>query len=557
MGKITAVVLAILWGVLSPSVEAIQACSLSTKVSEEIRAKIPGFAEEKRALLEGAYSPRDYRPFWSAGQGLRPQAAALVQEIRNAHLEGLRPEDYRLGDIETLTAEVNEGPMTAEPVRAERLADLDLLLSDAFLSYGTHLLEGRLGTGASRANWHFESREADLVGLLHKAADTGEVHGVFEGLIPHSNGYAKLKEALARYGRIMKQGGWPVVPDGPKMKEGDRGPRVAALRHRLSATGDAPPAVEGDPEVFDGGLARAVRHFQARHGLDVDGVVGPVTLATLDVPVEERIRQIRLNMERWRWLPDDLGRRYVFINVPSFELAVVEGGGDVMRMRAVVGRKSRPTPLFTSTLKYAQLNPFWHVPPSIARRDILPRIKEDPGYLAREGFKVLENQRSDVEALDPETIDWSEVQGSHFTFRLRQDPGPSNALGRVKFIFPNPFQVFVHDTPAQQLFAKSRRSSSSGCIRIESPIELAEYLLQDNPNWDRQRLLETLESGEMKAVPVSQIPVHIVYFTAWVDVDGTIEFREDIYGRDHPLAAAFGVKPVSVAKEEGRHHKQG
>jgi murein L,D-transpeptidase YcbB/YkuD len=162
-----------------------------------------------------------------------------------------------------------------------------------------------------------------------------------------------------------------------------------------------------------------------------------------------------------------------------------------------------------------------------------------------------------VEALDPETIDWSEVQGSHFTFRLRQDPGPSNALGRVKFIFPNPFQVFVHDTPAQQLFAKSRRSSSSGCIRIESPIELAEYLLQDNPNWDRQRLLETLESGEMKAVPVSQIPVHIVYFTAWVDVDGTIEFREDIYGRDHPLAAAFGVKPVSVAKEEGRHHKQG
>ncbi|NIO06699.1 MAG: L,D-transpeptidase family protein, partial [Deltaproteobacteria bacterium] len=256
------------------------------------------------------------------------------------------------------------------------------------------------------------------------------------------------------------------------MEKDDRGPRVSALRSRLIASGDLDGSPERDYDLFDEALEWGVRRFQKRHGLKVDGIVGSRTLKTLNVPVEERMRQIELNMERWRWLPNDLGRRFILVNIPNFELYVVENDEILMTMRAVVGRRYQRTPVFTGEMTYLELNPYWHIPTKIATQDILPSIRKNPNYLIKKKIRVFQSWEAQAPEIDPESIDWSQITTENFSFKLRQEPGPSNALGRVKFMFPNRFAVYLHDTPARKLFQKTRRTFSAGCIRIEKPVEL-------------------------------------------------------------------------------------
>ncbi|GIX48544.1 MAG: murein L,D-transpeptidase [Candidatus Tectimicrobiota bacterium] len=532
-----------IWLVVSVGFLA-RAQSLPEAVRERLRSRIEAAGESlplrvgstplyATVVLPRFYERRGYWPAWSSAEGLLPRAEELVAAIRDAEREGLDPGAYHLRQLEALLAAARQHPQPA------LLTDLDLLLTDAFLTYGAHLLAGKVDPVRLDPEWHANRREADLAAVLQRALETDTISASLQALLPAHPGYAWLRAALARYRALAAAGGWPHVSTGPALRRGDAGPRVAALRRRLAATGDL-PSTAGAGGDFDAALEEAVRRFQRRHGLEADGIVGAATLAALNVPAPQRVRQIALNLERWRWLPAHLGRRYVLVNIASFELEVVEEGRRVLHMRVVVGRDYRRTPVFSSTMTYLVLNPSWHVPPRIAVQDLLPLIQKDPTYLTRQGIRVLQGWGAETRELDPQRIDWSRVTAQRFPYRLRQDPGPQNALGRVKFMFPNPFNVYLHDTPARELFAKSERTFSSGCIRLEKALELAFYLLKDHPKWNRDTILEALARGKEQTVVLPQpIPVHLLYWTAWAEADGTVHFRRDIYGRDARLARAL------------------
>jgi L,D-transpeptidase YcbB len=493
-------------------------------------------------VLCSFYRNREYRPVWTDDRGPLPRAQSLVHAIRRADREGLRPDVYHLSRIEPLLARLEEPDKDREPPDPAVLADLDLLLTDAFLIYGSHLLAGRVHPETIHPKWDLAGREKDLGEILTAAVDKDRIEEALDAMRPSHPGYHALREALARYREILQQGGWPGVPAGPVLRPGDRDGRAAALRARLAVSGDLDPAAPagGDPDLYDPALQQAVKRFQSRHGLASDGVVGPATIEALDVPAEERVRQLERNMERWRWLPEDLGERYVLVNTADFSLEVVEDGKRVMAMKVIAGKKARLTPVVSGRITYLVFNPSWSVPHKIAVEDILPRVKKDPGYLAREKIRVLRSWAPDAPEIAPETVDWWSYTERNFPFRLRQDPGPGNSLGRIKFIFPNKYSVYLHDTPAHHLFAQARRNFSSGCIRIEDPYALAEYLLRDDPRWTREKIVAAVESGKTRDVPLpNPVPVYLLYWTAWADSQGTVHFREDVYGRDAPLDEAL------------------
>ncbi|HSL99074.1 MAG TPA: L,D-transpeptidase family protein, partial [Candidatus Limnocylindria bacterium] len=302
-----------------------------------------------------------------------------------------------------------------------------------------------------------------------------------------------------------------------------------------------------DPSLLDDAVETAVRRFQRRHGLAVDGVVGRHTLAALNVPVEKRVRQIELNLERWRWIPHDLGDRHILVNIPEYKMRIVENYETVMDMRIVVGKEYTATPVFSGTIKYLEVNPYWNIPHSIAVEEILPKIRKDPDYLTKQRIRVFGSWRENAPEIDPATVDWNQVTDRSFTFKLRQDPGPLNPLGRVKFILPNKFAVYLHDTPARGLFQNPARGQSHGCIRVEKPLDLAAYLLRDAPRRTREALAEMMEGGVPEVISLRDpIRVHILYWTAWVDGGGTVNFRNDIYERDPPLDMALKEGPPSA-----------
>lgn len=317
---------------------------------------------------------------------------------------------------------------------------------------------------------------------------------------------------------------------------------MKALRARLAATIDLlDPDIES--ETFDDALKQATIVFQKRHGLDPDGVVGRATRAALNVSVESRIAQIMLNMERWRWMPDDLGERHVLVNIPAFSLQGIENGRIRTEMRVVVGKEYRRTPVFSDRISYLELNPFWYVPPKIAANDVLPKILADPTYVTSAGFSVLDGWGANAQTLDPAAIEWSVLGPGKFPYKLRQNPGPQNALGRVKFMFPNKHDVYLHDSPARELFGRTLRTFSSGCIRVERPLDLAAFILDDQAGWRRADIEQAITGKDTRIVRLdTPVPVHLTYFTAWSSEDGTVNFRQDIYGRDSALAKALPAR---------------
>jgi murein L,D-transpeptidase YcbB/YkuD len=462
--------------------------------------------------------------------------------IVEAEQEGLRSEDYHSQAIVDLLKEVRQHYRTFLHIDPARLVDLDLLLTDAFLLYGTHLLFGRVNPETIQAQWYTERRQGDLVHALQQALDTNQIGEVLHAMQPPQAGYLRLKQVLGRYRGLAKQGGWPQIATGPNMQLGDVDRRVSTLRKRLHLTEDLGKTAQRDVEMFDEQVERAVRRFQTRHGLSVDGVVGPATLAALNVPVQDRIKQIRANLERWRWLPHQLGRRHIVVNIVRFTLEVVEDDHPVMSMRIIVGRPYRDTPVFSSQITSLVLNPSWNVPPRIAVEDKLPLIRQDPSYLARNHIKVFRGWGSEAREIDPTTVNWAKVSADKFPYRLQQTPGPLNALGQVKFFLPNPFDVYLHDTPSRDLFNRSIRTFSSGCIRVEKPMELATYVLRGTERWTQDLLTATIERRREQAIRVpSPVPVHLVYWTAWVEAEGTVHFRDDIYQRDTLLENALNA----------------
>ncbi len=495
-------------------------------------------------VLPRFYAGRKFRLAWSDERGAYLNAVILIDAIREADKEGLKPEDYHIVNLETLLAKVKQSQESKKPLEPESLANFDMLLTDAFLLYGSHLLTGLVNPESIQAEWFIKSRDEDLAVILKRALEKDEIEKALRKLRPSHYGYQKLKKSLLRYRQIIEKGGWPYISAGSKMNKGDRGPRIKALHKHLVLTGDIIDSKKTDPDYFDKELERGVRRFQKRHGLIEDGIVGKATLKALNVPEEVRLRQIKVNLERWRWLPHDLGTRYILVNIANFALKVIEDKQIVKSMLAVVGKAYRRTPVFTGRLTYMVINPYWHIPPSIAKEDMLPKIKENPEYLSKQGIRVFQGWEADAPEIEPSSIDWTLITGENLTFKLRQDPGPLNALGRIKFMFPNKFGVYLHDTPAREVFEKIKRSFSSGCIRVERPIELADYLMKNQPQWNRQKLLEAIMSRETQTILLPEpLEVHLLYWTAWVDDGGALHFRDDIYGRDMPLNKALGEIP--------------
>lgn len=471
-------------------------------VSEQIRARV----EDDRALV-GFYARRSFRAAWSGEQGPNRLADDLLAALGRADLEGLDPEDYHVSAIHGALDSLRADAAAGRAITPARLADVDVALSGAFLLYASHLLGGRVDPETLHARWDANRRMADVGTILQEALDSRKIARALQRLVPTDDGYRRLREALARERVIAAQGDWPDD---------------LAARLRL----------EGDLDL---------RHFQYRHGLEQTGVVDSATRAELAVSPQARVEQLRINLERWRWLPQDLGRRRIMVNVASQVLEVVEDDEVVMSMRVVVGREYKRTPVFSDTVRYIVLNPNWHVPPTIALEELIPKMQKDSTYMERFGMHVL-MPAPDTQEVDPRAVDWSTVTAEKFPYRLRQDPGRLNALGRMKFMFPNRYDVYLHDTPSRGLFSQAQRDFSHGCIRLEKPLDLALYLMKKS-RWNREAIERALDDGSERTIYLPRpIPIHLLYWTAWADDDGTIEFRNDINGVDRQLSTALAKR---------------
>jgi murein L,D-transpeptidase YcbB/YkuD len=363
---------------------------------------------------------------------------------------------------------------------------------------------------------------------------------VLTGLRPDYGAYGALVRGLAHYRALESAGGWPRLPNGPVLRDGEAGPAVLVLRQRLAAEGYLSSAAGSD--TLDAVLAGAVATFQLRHGLPVDSVIGPRTRAALNVPASRRVRQIEVNIERLRWLPPDPGERFVVVNIPSFVLYAFDGGRRVLNMRVVVGDElaSRRTPVFADTMEYIEFGPYWNVPRSIAVNEILPAARRDRGYLARNNYQLLRGWGDNAPVVDPRSLSDAELFSTRY--RVRQLPGPDNALGRVKFMFPNDYAVYLHDTPSRSRFEDADRALSHGCVRVADPQALAEFVLEGNTAWPRERIATTLAAGRHLRVNLRHgPPVYLIYLTAFAR-DGEVMFRDDIYDRDNRLVRALAAK---------------
>ena len=572
------------FGVLAalPAAAEVSAELRDRLAAEDAKIWIGPVSSSDRAVLDEFYAGREDEPVWIGPDGAATdKARQLSQVLLNAAEHGLEPAHYEAERVaELLDAETDEAK-----------AELELRLSLALIRFASDLDSGRLDPRRVDPEHYSYPQDVDRAAVLPDSLDAQDIWVFLRAFQPQQNEYERLKGALAHYRSLAEGGGWQPLSDGETLKEGMRDPRVPALRQRLLLVGDlkpkkaeapvaqdasaesseeaaraapetdaaepgevtpAAPAEEAgsvseegpEPELYATTLVEALKRFQHRHGLTEDGVLGPKTLAALNVPVEKRIEQMMMNMERRRWMPDDRGDSYIFVNLANFDAKLVEGLDTIFHTKVVVGAPYNRTPVFSDTMTYIEINPVWNVPESIAREELLPKIQEDPNYLAERNYTLLSGWDQNAAEVDPRFVDWSEMTASSFPFRIRQEAGENNALGQIKFMFPNQFNIYLHDTPAQSLFSRTERAFSHGCIRVAKPLELAGVLLRNQEGWDQERVRKQIESRETLRVNLENpVPVHITYITAWVNKDGTVHFRNDIYGRDKLLASALLGEP--------------
>ncbi|WP_209017019.1 L,D-transpeptidase family protein [Roseibium aggregatum] len=493
-----------------------------TPIAQAIQAAIATDIPDGLVLY---YGERAFAPVWFDRNGLTENAHLVIAAMADANAHALNPNNY--GPLEF--AKRSETAQTPE-----EWARFELDLSLQFLRYATHLSSGRVQPNKVNKSLNLFPHRPDPKQLFENAERAVEFSAFLDSLAPHSANYARLKRRLAQYREKAANGGFTAVPEGEVLKPGMSDPRVDALRARLIEE-DIPGAADHTGEVYDGALVEAVEAFQGYHGLATDGVIGKETLARLNIPIKDKLIQMELNMERRRWMRDDLGDFYVFTNLADQNLKVVRDGKTVHTARVVVGKPYHATPVFSDTLEYVEINPYWNVPYSIATKEYLPQLKRNPTALTSKNIRVFR----DGGEVAPTQVAWNSYSGGNFPFRLRQDPGAGNALGRIKFMFPNPYSIYIHDTPSKSLFDRAERAFSHGCIRVSDPFTLADVLLADTTtetgHWERVR-----DQGDRKIVkPDVPIEVHITYLTAWMNKDGSTHFRKDIYGRDEVLLKAL------------------
>jgi murein L,D-transpeptidase YcbB/YkuD len=489
-------------------------------------------AIEERWLFD-VYEMSAFQPIWLTETGVRPEAMILMEKLLNADQHGLDSSQY--GGDHLVALYDSRDP-------AER-ALLDLALTAGFLSYAHDVSEGRRKARSAYPELFAEAGN-DEFDPHYAMSQLSLVDGIayyLDDLAPQHRYYRLLKEALAHYRTLEELGGWPLIPDGETLRPGDSDPRMVPVKEVLKIVGDLAEK-EIDSEVFDQPAIEAIKRFQARHGLSADGVIGKQTLAAMKVPVEARVGQIELNLERWRWHLQDLGETYILVNIAGFDLKAVQAGRYVLEMPVIVGKLHHESPIFSNMIRYVEFNPFWNLTPHIARSETLPHLRQNPSYLAEKHIRLFSSWGQDAVELDPHQINWNKVTPRAMNrYKLRQDPGSWNALGTMKFVFPNKYSVYLHDTPDHDLFSRARRTFSHGCIRVSDPESLSVFLLGGEANrWDHRRAKEIVTGGTRQVVSLPErIPVHLTYLTAWHDSDGQLRFSDDVYNRDKRLRKAL------------------
>ncbi|MFL6279230.1 MAG: murein L,D-transpeptidase, partial [Vicinamibacterales bacterium] len=481
------------------------------------------------------YQHRDFAPAWIEDGAPKPQMDALIRAIHAADREGLDPELYSASLLDQRKQESSRGFLTKKGFDPQQATAMDVWLTWLYMKFASDLADGVSDLAHADPDWKIDGESFEPLSHLERALrDNRIAESLFE-LTPTNPDYRALQRALEDYRAIAARGGWPAVPAKIRLKPGQRSPLAGSLARRLAASGDYAADAQAS-DVYGQDLQEAVKRFQRRHGLADDGSVGPALAAEMNVPVEERIRQIELNMERWRWLPRDLGDPHILVNIPEMRLDVSDHATTPVTMRVVVGKPDTQTPIFSDKMTYLVFAPVWNVPDDIAEKETLPAALSDPGFLSRMNMEVVDASGGHV---DPATIDLSSPE----KYRFRQRPGGSNALGLVKFMFPNQFNVYLHDTPSDSLFARASRSLSHGCVRLEQPEKLAEYVLRDQPDWTPDRIREAMHAGEERVVKLKRaIPVYLGYWTARVTPDHQVQFRKDVYGIDANQSAKLAER---------------
>jgi murein L,D-transpeptidase YcbB/YkuD len=476
------------------------------------------------------YAGLDGEALWHDGETLNQRGKGLLSKIVDAEADGLNPADYHLHRLRQLH----------KLSRAEARVLRELLLTDGYLRLAADLRQGNRAVRTRDPFWSAQVELFDPVGALLTALQQKRFHELLDNLSPLTADYNRLRQALAEYRLIERVGGWPRLAVDYSLRPGVRDPWIARLRERLALENGWSWYSMDDPDLYDSDLVVAVERFQSRHGLVTDGVVGPATLEALNVPVSRRIAQLRANLERWRWLPHHLEADHILVNTAGFQITLQTEGRVVFSGRTVNGRVERQTPPLISHITHLVANPQWTLPRRIAVQDMLPKQQEDPGYLSRKQIRVHQWVAGELRETDPQFIDWSLYNQDYFPFVLKQDAGPSNSLGRIKFHLPNRHDIYLHDTPAVGLFERSRRDLSSGCVRVEGAHRLARLLILRADPEDADRFNQAMETGETLWVPLAQpMPIYLTYFTSWVDAAGEVHFRPDIYRRDADLMLAL------------------
>lgn len=481
------------------------------------------------SVLTQFYQHRDFAPAWKDFEVLKQAITALEE----SYTEGLLPEDYHLDVLNTIFDKIKQSE-NQEELNHEYVARFDLLLTDAILLYAFHLMDGKVDPHSLDVQWNYAYAELPG-GDGSRLAEAIKNHSLLEeihALRPAIPGYKVLMRELAEYRIIAKSGGWGKISAGGKIDPGDSDPKIPKIRGRLEISGDLSDLNNMNSEVYDESLEMDIRKFQEMHGLDVDGVIGKASFAALNEPVEDKIEQIRVNLERARWVSHNLSEDYILVNIARFRAYAIIDSKEVFDTNVQVGTEVNKTPVFKSQLKYIEFNPTWTVPRSITVKDLIPKIKKDHNYLSDRNM-VLLNASGKVVPMS--SVDFDKISSNNFPYTIRQEPGPGNALGEVKFIFPNKYAVYLHDTPSKYLFGKAKRSFSHGCIRTQNPIGLAEVLLEGS-DWDKQKIQKTLDSKQTtRAYFDKHIDVLLLYWTTGTNLEGSVFFFPDIYKRDKKI----------------------
>jgi murein L,D-transpeptidase YcbB/YkuD len=485
------------------------------------------------AIVPLFYESRNYQPAWPD----HDYAQSVLQLLALSEVEGLNKESYHYSALVKLTELMEAAGYSNAFINAR----FDVLLTDGLLIYALHLRDGKVNASELESSWNYSQLELlpeQTIDRLTGHIDTQTVAEGLEGLKPRVPYYEPLKESLAHYTRLANERPFETIPDQHVLRVGDNSDSIILLRQRMSDLGLLPK--NNDSPVFDQELLLAVLSFQRRHGLDSDGIVGSESFTQLNVPYRYRADQIRINLDRVRWISNDISSDFVLVNIAGFKVRLIRGGEEIWTSDVMTGAVSTETPMFKSSMTYLVFNPTWTVPRSIAARSLIPAMKANPGYAAKNDYQLIGR---DGVAVDPLALDWNTLGPDYFPYTIVQQPGVKNALGQIKFMFPNGHAIYLHDTPSRHLFVKSQRAFSAGCIRVNNPMVLARLLLNDSERWNDEAIEATVQKRELMNVRLAKpIDVLLMYWTINFDADGKTGFSRDIYNRDADLLAAFHKK---------------